>query len=169
MKKLFLLSSVVAVTMTPSGCGGGSETGVTVDEAWARTSPAMATTGAAYLAITAGEDDELVGASVDSSIAASAEIHETVMADDAMADDSMGDQSDGEAHAMEGMGEMTMQEVDGIPLPAGETVSLEPGGYHIMMFDLVEPLEAGATFDMTLTFANAGEQVVTVEVRDDAP
>ena len=34
---------------------------------------------------------------------------------------------------MEGMQGMTMQEVDGIDIPAGETVALEPGGYHVMM------------------------------------
>jgi len=38
-----------------------------------------------------------------------------------------------------------------------------------MLFDLVAPLELGQTFEVTLTFANAGEIVVTAEVRDEAP
>ena len=61
---------------------------------------------------------------------------------------------------------MTMQPVDSIELPAGEEVSLEPGGYHIMLLDLVAPLEVGDTFDIVLTFENAGEVTVTAEVRD---
>lgn len=62
-----------------------------------------------------------------------------------------------------------MRPVSSIALPAGETVMLMPGGYHIMLLDLVTPLEVGQTFDVTLTFANAGSKVVTVEVRDEAP
>lgn len=69
----------------------------------------------------------------------------------------------------EGMGAMMMREIEELTLPAGETVSLEPGGYHVMLLDLPGPLETGETFDLTLTFANAGEQVVSVEVREEAP
>ena len=81
------------------------------------------------------------------------------MADDTMADD-MGDDMSGDM----GDGAMTMQEVESIPLPAGETVKLEPGGYHIMLLDLAEPLEEGMEFELTLTFEQAGELTVTVTV-----
>ena len=50
-----------------------------------------------------------------------------------------------------------------------EYAVLEPGGYHIMLLDISTPLELGETFDVTLTFENAGEQVVEVEVREEAP
>ena len=86
------------------------------------------------------------------------------MADGAMHDDEMTDGT--MAHGGGEMGEMTMQEVDEIPLPAGETVVLEPGGYHIMLLDMPETLEAGATFDLTLTFASGDTQTVTATVRD---
>ncbi|MFZ8900881.1 MAG: copper chaperone PCu(A)C [Ilumatobacteraceae bacterium] len=46
---------------------------------------------------------------------------------------------------------------------------LKPGGYHVMIFDLVAPLEIGQTFDVTLTFEKAGDVIVPVEVREDAP
>jgi copper(I)-binding protein len=114
------------------------------------------------------------------------EIHETLAADmaggdsampgeageetseDTMAGDMSGDMTDDTM--VGGMsGEMTMRPVSSIVLPAGETVLLMPGGYHIMLLDLVAPLEEGQTFDVTLTFANSGTQVVTVEVRDEAP
>jgi copper(I)-binding protein len=66
-------------------------------------------------------------------------------------------------------GMMTMQPVDRIEVPAGETVSLEPGGYHIMLLALADPLEVGATVELTLTFEVAGAQVVRAEVRDTEP
>jgi copper(I)-binding protein len=93
------------------------------------------------------------------------------MGDDEMGDDEMdeGMSDDGDESGMEGMGAMTMQEVEAIELGAGDTVNLEPGGYHIMLLDLVEPLEVGDTFDVTLDFETADDLVVTVEVRDSAP
>lgn len=140
--------------------------------AWARTSPAVATAGAAYLEITNGTetDDVLVAASVDEAVAATVELHETTEAgedgDAPMGDDTTGgvtETSMGDAPMMQ------MSPVEEIPVPAGETVVLEPGGLHIMMLDLVEPLEMGTTIELTLTFEQAGDVVVTAEVRDMAP
>jgi copper(I)-binding protein len=65
-----------------------------------------------------------------------------------------------------GGGMMTMRPVERIDVPAGETVALEPGGYHVMLLDLAAPLEVGATVEVTLTFESAGTQVVTADVRD---
>ena len=67
------------------------------------------------------------------------------------------------------MGEMTMREVESIALPAGETVSLQPGGYHVMLLDLPAPLELGQTFTLELTFEKAGTVPVEVTVAEDAP
>jgi copper(I)-binding protein len=121
----------------------------------------MTTAGAVYMTITASDADRLVGASVPASVAAVTEIHETVMT---------GGDMGGETTTTGGMGgEMTMQPVEAIDLPAGEAVSLQPGGYHIMLLDLAEPLEVGRTFEVTLDFEEAGEQVVEVEIRDQAP
>lgn len=153
---------------------------ITLDGAWARTSPAMATAGAVYVEIVndGDADDALVGVSVDASVAAKAELHETTEADDAMDDgmddDAMGDDEMGEGSGTTmgddmGGGMMQMVPVDQIPVPAGETVSLEPGGYHIMLLDLAAPLEVGAMIEVTLTFETAGEMVFEAEVRDTAP
>jgi hypothetical protein len=154
------MALAIALALAVTACGGDTG-GVQIDGAWVRTSPSMATAGAAYMNITVNEDDQLLSASVDSSIAATAEVHETVMA--AQAGESMSDDT------VEGMGEMMMLPVDAIALPAGETVALEPGGYHIMLLDLAAPLETGNSIALTLAFANAGERVVTVEIRDSAP
>jgi copper(I)-binding protein len=137
-----------ATTTAPAG-------ELTIDGAWARTSPSATTKGAIYLQINNGTDtdDALLDASVDAAVAGKVEIHETKMAG--------GDTTGG--------GMMEMAEVDEIPVPAGETVSLEPGGFHIMLMDLVAPLEKESTIEVTLTFENAGEVVVEAEVRDTAP
>ena len=186
--------SLVAVAALSTGlvaCGGDSESsdatppasvqvGVEIAGAWARTSPMEVTLGAAYMTITSDVDDELTDVSVDPSIAATAEIHEMVMAETsdtssdttmAMSSDTtmaMSDMSSDTTMSM-GSGEMVMQEVESIAIPAGETVELKPGGYHIMLIDLVAPLELGQEFDIVLTFANAGEVTVTVVVADAAP
>jgi copper(I)-binding protein len=157
VRRLILWLAVMG--LIASGCGG--DDGVAVDGAWARNSPMMASAGAIYMNLEAGDTDRLVGASVDSSIAAVVEIHETAPADSGMEDgEDMG----------EGMGgAMMMREVGEIALPAGETVNLEPGGYHIMLLQIAEPLELGQKFDVTLSFENAGETLVEVEVREEAP
>ncbi len=74
--------------------------------------------------------------------------------------------SEGPVYADDGNDMMSMEPVESIQVPAGETVHLEPGGYHIMMVELAKDLEVGDTFDMTLTFENSGEQTISVEVTD---
>lgn len=66
-------------------------------------------------------------------------------------------------------GEMTMREVDHVDLMAGEPLELAPGGYHIMIIDLVAPLEVGNSISITLSFETAGDIVVDVPVLDEAP
>lgn len=61
-------------------------------------------------------------------------------------------------------GVMKMNHVGRIEIPAGETVELKPGGYHVMFMGLSEPLEEGGTIPATLVFENAGEVEVTFNV-----
>ena len=59
-------------------------------------------------------------------------------------------------------GVMRMRRVDsGIKVPAGGTVTLAPGGYHIMLIGLKTPLTAGQAFDVTLEFRHAGPMTIT--------
>ena len=166
MNRLRFLPALALVAAPLAACGG-DDAGVAVAGQWARTSPAMASMGAAYMTLTADADDALIGVSVPAAIAATAEIHEMVPADSADESMDMGDGSmDGDSMDM---GAMVMQQIMSLDLPAGETVELKPGGYHVMLIDLAAPLEIGQTFDITLDFETAPDQVVTVEVRDDAP
>ena len=159
-------------TAAPADGVVSDEDGLTIANPWARTSPMDTTYGAVYVELTSADGDALVSAGVPADIAATVEIHETVPADESSSDTTMGmgggtDTSDTTGPA--GMGQMTMQPVDSVDLPAGETVALEPGGFHIMLIDLVAPLETGQEIEVTLTFENAGERTITVPVRDDAP
>ena len=160
-----LLLAVVAGTALFASCGDddtSSNSAPEITKVWARTSPMETSLGAVYMTISSKDGDELTDVSVDSSIAAMAQIHEMVMAS-AETDVSM-------PMTTEAMsGEMVMQEVDSIVIDAGGSVDLMPGGYHIMLMEIAAPLELGAKFDVTLTFAKAGKVTVTAEVRDEAP
>jgi copper(I)-binding protein len=182
MKRALMLLPVFA--LVPAACGsdddaagGSSDAAIVVERAWARTSPAGVTAGAVYFDITATGADTLLAASVPSAVAAGAEIHEVVAADTDMTGDEMtGHEMTGDEHeSMDTSGDdgetaMVMQQLtDGLALPAGEPVSLAPGGYHVMLLDLASPLGAGGQFDLTLDFATADDMTISVTVGDAAP
>lgn len=104
--------------------------------------------GAVFMTLTntGTQDDRLVSASSD--VAQTVEIHEVAMVD----------------------GQMQMKPLaDGLAIPAGQTVNLEPGGYHIMLIGLHQSLNDGDTFNVTLVFEHAGEVQVTVPVMVTEP
>jgi len=143
--------ALMLVVMSLGACGA-TQPPIVVSEAWARpTSDGMMGEGdmhgmgmssAIYLKIAsnAGED-RLLGAT--STVSATIETHTVENAD----------------------GVMKMFKVDGIPVPANGTVELKPGGYHLMLLDMAEPLAAGDTFTATLQFERAGSIEVDVAVR----
>ena len=111
----------------------------------ARATAAGQPTGGGFLKLdNQGGDDRLMSASA--TVSRAVEIHEMKMEGDVM----------------------RMRQVDGIALPAGKTVALQPGGYHIMFVGLKEPLKAGARFPMKLRFEKAGEVEVMVDVEAPA-
>ena len=65
---------------------------------------------------------------------------------------------------MEG-GMMKMGAVSKLALPAGKAVELKPGGYHVMLMDLVKPLTEGDTVPLQLTFEDKAGKKSTVEVK----
>jgi copper(I)-binding protein len=115
---------------------------ITVTNAWARASAGMARAGAAFLTITnsGSSDDRLLAASAP--VSGVAELH---------------------THIKEG-DVMRMRRVEDIPVKAGETVTLQPGGLHVMFMGLNDGLKEGQTFPLTLTFENAGTVETTVTV-----
>jgi periplasmic copper chaperone A len=114
---------------------------VTVREPWIRaTVPAGQATGA-FMELVSRQDARLV--EVRSPAAGIIEIHQMSMQGD----------------------RMMMSAVDGIDLPAGKTVALASGGYHIMMMDLKRQMKAGETVPMTLVIQGKGKKQETVEVQ----
>jgi hypothetical protein len=63
---------------------------------------------------------------------------------------------------------MKMRPLAGLDIPAGQSVTLKPGGEHIMLMGLKGPLREGQSFPLTLTFEKAGAREVTVAVEKPA-
>lgn len=151
IRKLTVTAAVaLAAGLGLAACGSDSGTdtaSIDVTGAWTRVTAPKQTNGAVYLTISSQDGDTLTQASVPKSIAGMAELHETT---GSMGSDG-GSMSTTEMDSMKGM-----KQVDSIPIPAGKTVKLEPGGYHIMLMELVKPITAGEKVPVTLTFAKAG-------------
>lgn len=62
-------------------------------------------------------------------------------------------------------GVMRMRQVPSITVPAHGKAVLQPGGYHIMFFNLKQPLTVGQQFPLNLHFQDGGSQTLTVTVR----
>ncbi|GAP38704.1 copper chaperone PCu(A)C [Piscinibacter sakaiensis] len=125
---------------------------VEVREPWARATVAGQGAAGVYAQLTAGAGARLVGGR--SPLAAAVEVHEM---------------------RMEGS-VMRMRELaDGLPLPPAEPVTLAPGGLHLMLTGLKQPLAAGSVLPLTLQFVDAdgrrSERTLEVPVRaaDAAP
>lgn len=115
---------------------------VNVQDAWIRaTVPQQKATGA-FMKLTAPHDRKLVKAS--SPLTQAVEIHEMAMADNVM----------------------KMRQVQSVDLPAGQTVELKPGGYHIMLLNLPRQVKDGETIPLTLTFSaqDGKQESVTLDV-----
>jgi copper(I)-binding protein len=179
MKKATLvIAALTASAALLAACGSddsSSSEQVSVNDAWARVTAPTATMGAVYMNLESADGDTLLSASVPSDIAGKTEIHETVDSEEAMDPGSTMDtmeegMSSEEGTSMEEDSSMDasmmgMREVDSIELPAGQEVKLEPGGYHVMLLDLKQPIEMGDTIEVTLDFQNAGE--INVEAGAD--
>jgi copper(I)-binding protein len=63
-------------------------------------------------------------------------------------------------------GQAEMLPIEAVVIPAGDAMAFEPGGYHVMLFDLAEPLTVGETISLVLTFEEAGEIEVEAEIRE---
>ena len=62
-----------------------------------------------------------------------------------------------------------MGDVEGVPIGGGSTVDFEPGGNHVMLIDVAEPLERGQTFTLRLTMTSDRTIETEVVVADNPP
>ncbi|MEJ2750748.1 MAG: copper chaperone PCu(A)C [Anaerolineae bacterium] len=151
MNRVRILLFVLLLAGLVVGCSSGeaAESGspdttsgkMEVLDAWGRNSPAVAQNGAFYMTLVnnTAEDDALTSAATDACDVV--ELHEMYMMDN---------------------GAMGMRPVEGgeIPVPAGQTVELKPGGMHVMCLGKV------AEYTLNLEFAKAGSMAVTVEIKE---
>jgi copper(I)-binding protein len=114
---------------------------VTVTEAWIRGTVAAQKATGAFMKLKSSENARLVAAA--SPAANIVEVHEMAMKDNVM----------------------TMRAVDAIELPAGKVVELKPGGYHVMLIDLVKPLAAGDKVPVQLTVVSKDGRKAILEVK----
>jgi len=130
---------------SPGGAGSGEPATVEAADALCRPTPVGRQMTGCYLTLTTATADRLV--SVSSPDANMVQIHESRVES----------------------GMMMMAELrDGLPLPAGDTVKLEPGGNHLMLMGVKEPLVAGDTVALTLTFESSPPLEVSARVGQPA-
>ena len=120
---------------------------ITASDAWARPTLKGTRTGVIYLMLSnrGTGTERLVG--INTPVAERAEVHEDVTTN----------------------GVMSMALVPELALPAGASVAIEPGRYHIMLIGIKAQLAAGESFPITLTFASAPPLEVSVAVTRTPP
>jgi copper(I)-binding protein len=139
-----LVRSIIGIVLLFTGLGGWTGSVLAADIVLGnlqfRATVGAIPSSAGYLTIrnNGADDDWLVAAASD--LARKTELHSMTMDN----------------------GVMRMRQVEGgIPVPAGGTVTLAPGGYHIMLIGLKAPLHAGQAYDVTLDFRHAGPMTIT--------
>ena len=140
----FIIAAVFAALATsPAHAEDFTVGSLKISAPWARATPKGASVGGGYMKITntGTAPDRLVGGSTD--ISSSFEVHEMKMDN----------------------GVMKMRPVaGGIEIKPGQTVTLDPGGYHVMFVGLKKQLMQGEHFKATLEFAKAGKVEVDFAV-----
>ncbi|MFZ6722480.1 copper chaperone PCu(A)C [Undibacterium sp. Ji49W] len=114
---------------------------VAVKEAWARATVVQQKASGAFMQISSVKDAKLV--EVRSPVAGIAEMHKMEMSDNIM----------------------KMRQVDSIDLPAGKTVELKPGGFHIMLMDLKSQIKDGDIVPLILVVEGKDKKRETLEVK----
>ncbi|AEX99788.1 hypothetical protein GU3_00160 [Oceanimonas sp. GK1] len=136
------IASLLLLSATGALAHDYEQGGLHIDHPWSRPAPPMAVNGSAYLVINnhGQAGDVLLGA--ESPVAERVEIHTHVM--------------DGDM--------MKMRQLETLPVPAGESVTLAPGGHHLMLMGLKQAPKEGERFPLTLNFEQAGEVAVEISV-----
>jgi copper(I)-binding protein len=142
---LFAAAAMIASAfMVPSARAEDVKAGdLVISQAWSRATPNGAKVGGSYVTIQnkGTTPDKLIGASSD--VAGSVQVHEMSMNN----------------------GTMKMRPLEsGLTIEPGKSVKLAPGGYHLMMMDLKNPLKQGDKVAITLEFEKAGKVPVSFDV-----
>jgi periplasmic copper chaperone A len=137
------LMSIMMLALIMAACSDNGATEPEITDVWARPG-AEGDNSATYMSITNVGDDDVVLTGASSDVAGVVEVHESSM--------------DG--------GMMHMEEIPELVIEAGETMLLEPGGFHVMMMSLERDLEPDDTFDLTLHFEDLDDIELEVTVAE---
>lgn len=135
MNKLLILTSFATVLASHAHAE------ITVKDPWVRATVAQQKATGAFMRINTTVDTRLVKAR--SPVAGIVEIHEMKMENDIM----------------------RMRAVTGVDLPAGRSVDLKPGGYHVMLLDLKQQMKEGELVPVSLVFEGRDKKRETIEVK----
>jgi copper(I)-binding protein len=139
MKKPSIVRSLaLAAVMAVTAVAAHAE--VSVKDVWVRATVPQQKATSAFMQLSAPVDSRLI--SVATPLTPVAEVHEMKMED----------------------GVMRMRRTTALELPAGKTVELTPGGYHVMLMDLKQQVKAGDTVPLTLVFEGKDGRRETREV-----
>lgn len=149
LRKMISLAGATALAISVSGmayagAGHAMAEGVMAHGAWVRLVPPVAKNSAAYMEIQNTGDKVLQIESAESPVAAVVEVHQTTMVD----------------------GVMRMSEVEGLKIPVEDKVEMKPGGYHVMLINLKEPLHKGQMVPVTIKFTAGQELTVQAKVKE---
>ncbi|KRR28380.1 hypothetical protein CQ14_40910 [Bradyrhizobium lablabi] len=141
---LACFAAVLALAGSSAQAGDATAGDIVITQAWSRATPSGAKVAGGYLTIEnkGAAPDRLISGSGD--VAGKFEIHEMAMNN----------------------GVMTMRPLDkGLSIEPGKTVKLAPGGHHLMLMDLKQPLKEGDKVPVTLQFEKAGKVTLSLDVQ----
>lgn len=118
---------------------------IIISNAWVQAMPPSQTVSAGYMTISNNSYKEIILKSASSDIAGITEIHEMSQVN----------------------GIMHMAKVPNLPIPAQGKVSLQPGGFHIMLINLKKPANNGDIVHITLHFQDGRSMTVNAQVKPD--
>lgn len=148
MKKVILFFVLIAIPFLAAECFFNSQAAdapaLSVSEAYAFSTLKGTTTGAAYLEVTNKGKAAAVIVGAETPVAARTELHDHVHED----------------------GVMRMRQLETLTIAPGETKSFEPGGLHVMFFEMNRQLEAGSEFPLSLITESGGKLMFTVKVEE---
>jgi copper(I)-binding protein len=140
--RVLAVLALLALVATVGACSSAGAT-PTIAGVWARPAPARGNT-AAYFTITAASSQAEALLSASSPAADMVQVHEVST----------------DASGMTGM-----HPIDRLDIAAGTSITLKPGGYHLMVMGLKRELAVGGTIELDLVFEHAGKVVIQAEIR----
>jgi hypothetical protein len=125
-----------------SGCEAQQDRTPEARNGWSRATPNGSQVAAVYGQLTNPGTQSVAIAAVHTPVARMAQVHESLVVD----------------------GMMQMRHVDPVELPAGSDLNLVPGGLHLMLMGLTQPLTTGMTFDVVFELADGQQLTLPVVV-----